>query len=424
MLSDYWLDQLVTMQGARTTAELASLLEDDRALLDALEPFDIADPILLPLDSGLGETIVAGSALDLSGALDCGHPDCITTRVDELFGRVWHYFDRVVVTGARRSGAFQLAQEKPDIIRQHLLRHAEVLFYLRRIGASEMLSFREGPHWCVHQLPEVADRLGLHQYDELRTRFLGSFDPLGSLRRDPTWTGDAWECLVKRPWGGVFVTRVRLPETASIREIAEVALEQEFHDIADSFAGDVLKANTYNAPLAVANSMHGNWLNGDAAIRAGNVALAIQLPYLTNVYPGDISYFRTSDAASFEAFRSALRTAIKERLAVGDDAAKSPEEIAQEIVQDVITPSLVQIGKDLDAARRIAAKKTAARVALTATAVTAGMLVGVPALVASGLGVIGGASALPPLDAYIDKTSEIEMRDMYFLWAAREHASS
>lgn len=148
------------------------------------------------------------------------------------------------------------------------------------------------------------------------------------------------------------------------------------------------------------------------------MALSLELPFLQNASPQDIALIRKEEAVAFDAFRIALRKAIKERVDVaGDDA--DPAVMAKEIGEDIIAPAINDIERSLDTARRTMLRKSATRVGLATVGVTAGLLTGFPLMIASGLGLVVSATSLPPFDAYIEKKQEIELRDMYFLWKAQ-----
>lgn len=50
-------------------------------------------------------SILAGTGMDLSGALACYHPDCRTRDADQLIRKAWHYFDSIVVPDSLTAGA-------------------------------------------------------------------------------------------------------------------------------------------------------------------------------------------------------------------------------------------------------------------------------------------------------------------------------
>ena len=181
--SDYWLAHLVDSQGINTLEDAMRALENDSDVLALAEKYDEFQKPLKPLPRNHGETIVAGSVLDLSGKMDCRNPQCIIRRVDDLYGRVWHYFDTVVVSGATSRGILGFAQRDVDGFRNYLLRHMQPLMYLRQLGAEEMVIFREKPHWCLDHLPEAAERLGVSKFAELRRDFIDAIMRTRPIRK-------------------------------------------------------------------------------------------------------------------------------------------------------------------------------------------------------------------------------------------------
>lgn len=416
--TDYWLDDLVDENHISSLADARAFVADPKKLASVVERYsDWAQP-LEPLPSHAGETIVAGSVLDLSGELDCTHPECLMRRVDELFTHVWHYFDTVVVTGATSRDLSENYDADPESLQEYLLAHIETLLYMRKIGARDQLVFREKPHWCLKHLPKVAERLGVERFNDLREEFVDRSLTVGLLAREPYFDGARWNCVVKQPWdGNMQLLGLNLPQDASREEIARAAAQANFHSITDLLAGDVMRADVYGAPLAVHNSLHNDWVPQPRSV-SSDVALSLELPILRDASPQDIALIRKEEAASFAAFRTALRKAINERVEAAGESS-DPSTIAKQIDQDLIAPAVNDIERSLEVARRTMLRKSATRIGLATVGVTAGLLTGFPLMIASGLGLVISATSLPPLDAYIEKKQEIELRDMYFLWKAQ-----
>lgn len=424
-MGDYWLDDVLTQYEIGDLDRAGRVLGSDRTVYEIAERFKNASPPLEPLDPMDGERVVAGTVLDLSGHLDCGNPKCITDRVDTLFGHVWHYFDDVVVTGLSSEKLDVRAEYSVDNLRGAMLTHIEVLLYLEQTGARDLLTFREKPHWCVHTLPQAAEGLGLRGLEEMREEFVAATVPKTEFTRRPRWDGDNGfhEVMITRPWGGAMPLRVEAPQDESESALLRAAVEAEFHEIADTFAGDVLRSRAYKAPLAVHNDMHGNWLQGNTALDESQVALALSLPVLVNVPPKDIVAIRKEEGAAFEAFKLALRTVIRERIAAAVDGDTN-QAIAKEVSQDVLMPAVVEIERGLRGAQRVLARKSASRAAFAMVGAAAGLLTGLPEIVTGTLGLggigLGAKSMVPLLDEYHDTKRELEAKDMYFLWKAEQ----
>jgi hypothetical protein len=420
-VADYWLEELVYDYDIRTLDDAIRLLDSDSKLIEISERYTGFSKPLDPLPESAGARVIAGTVLDLSGDLDCGTARCIKGRVDNLYGHVWHYFDDVVVTGASSKDLDKMAKAAPDFARRSILNSLDVFLYLQETGARDLMLFRERPRWCIHDLPAAAEGLGIDHLDEMRTEYVATALPQASFYKEPEWTGKFYLCQLLR-LDGVARVRVWEPEGTSQEVLLRAALEVEFHEIADHFASDVLRSRAYSAPLAVHNDLHGNWLQGNAVVSESQVALSLDLPVLRHISPKEIALVRKEEGAAFEAFRIALRRAIRERVAAAS-SGDTNESIAREIAQDVLAPAVLDIERGLQAAQRTMARKSSSRVAVGMVGAAAGLLTGFPEIVTGALGLSGFTASLVPVkDEYDKAKAEIEIKDMYFLWKAGKRA--
>ena len=106
-------------------------------------------------------SILAGRGIDLSGHLDCNGASCRRRQVDELFRRVWHYFDKIVVADAVRHEVGWHWNQPSEQVREWVLSHIDVLLYLRQIGAESLLEFSEKPALCENHWRQHAAETGL-----------------------------------------------------------------------------------------------------------------------------------------------------------------------------------------------------------------------------------------------------------------------
>src|ERR1700728_4527305 len=94
--NDWFRDWLVEHQ-IRDEPGAYKAARDPRTLADLLDRAQIQQT--QPVEQMSGRSIVAGRSLDLTRYLACGHSDCLTRQVDDLFARVWHYFDKIAISG-------------------------------------------------------------------------------------------------------------------------------------------------------------------------------------------------------------------------------------------------------------------------------------------------------------------------------------
>jgi hypothetical protein len=120
----------------------------------------------------------------------------------------------------------------------------------------------------------------------------------------------------------------------------------------------------------------------------------------------------------FDRFRWALRKAVSERL-MADPA--SPAAISLEIQRDLIDPELARIRTHLSSANQLLVRKSGVSLGVGALVTTCGLLTGLLPLAALGIGAMA-TGVVVPVHQRLDKSAEVQMSDMYFLWQATGHA--
>src|SRR5688572_17107773 len=134
----HWMDRhsITSIAGARAALQCGSARDDAIHIAATYLPVDACAPS--------GPIILAGRALDLSGDLDVYAWDIMRRRVDTLFKRVWHYFDKVIIVGA---DARHFAERWTDKAKfdERLLLFVQLILYLREIGAEDLVLFVQKP---------------------------------------------------------------------------------------------------------------------------------------------------------------------------------------------------------------------------------------------------------------------------------------
>ncbi len=103
--SHYWLAQWLDENEIHSEWELEHALSSKsgvKGLLDSVFSAGQkvqAGEVEYPDSDALGDSIVAGRKLDLSGRESCPSYGCMRQQIDSTFKRVWHYFDQIVVEG-------------------------------------------------------------------------------------------------------------------------------------------------------------------------------------------------------------------------------------------------------------------------------------------------------------------------------------
>jgi hypothetical protein len=422
-VSNYWLARWIDDQNITTWADAERLLRDKSFAKRTLaEAAAATPPTRDPIRTGRAP-IVAGAQIDLSGDLSCNHRDCLRAQVDDLFRRVWHYFDEIVVVGYDpRDVDFDDPTEDEDRLLHQLSAHIATYLYLRSAGAEDWLIFREKQHWCAHHLEVDAGNIGIERILGHREEYIRELLEGGILAEPPVWKDGAWQVMAYDAHNGVVIgVRLRRSQKTSIKKLERLAAETVFHANVDSLAGDVMAARNHRAPLATVYGVHSGWI-AETHVRAteGDVAYELALPVLEGLPLKDIIRVRNEQWTGFEAFRLALRTAIRERVSTAD--SESAQQIAQEIANDVIEPALNNISRRLAAAHKTMNRKIWLHGGVGLAVATVGLLACIPLISAAGMGAVG--LGLPHVDKYFDELHDIELEDMYFLWGMEtRHAS-
>lgn len=158
----FWLFDWLDTHNARDVTDAQKLLGETRPRKELRERVANVPYETEMLPQSEGPTIVAGCAIDLSGHLDCYAWECMKKQVDNLFSHVWHYFDQVVVVGP---SAFEISKYWSDRtesqVMKRLLNYIRLLFYIRQIGAEDMLIFRQKRPACQIHLQQHLEEVGL-----------------------------------------------------------------------------------------------------------------------------------------------------------------------------------------------------------------------------------------------------------------------
>jgi hypothetical protein len=151
MESPNWLYQWIDEYDLRTAGDIAKASRKPSAL-DRLHELSVA-ATAPKADDMSAYSVVAGSRFDLSGALGCSDYQCIVPRVERVFGRIWHYFDTVVIDDVSADDISNPMGDYPYAV----IQRAKVLLYLRQIGAEPYIEFAPKPRdFCALHFREQA----------------------------------------------------------------------------------------------------------------------------------------------------------------------------------------------------------------------------------------------------------------------------
>ncbi len=428
-IGEYWLSQWLDEYEIHSDWEIDRVLFRDFSSVDRLK--EIANEAaskasVPPPDGSLGESIVAGSRLDLSARITCGGFDCMRAEVDSAFKNIWHYFDSVVVEGmspvraARRFGRSGRPEQLFMLLRT-IANQLQLLLYLRDIGAGNSVIFLDKPFgYCEEHWGELAKRVGLFEafHEGTHDKVIKKLAKHTVLEYEWSDVPPSWTVRVS---GDFFEEPLRHVLPQPDRPDPEEVIRHIVADYASRTIADVELSRELSLPLIEPAGIP--WVTQRSANTAKQpiaeaVALELNLPVLADISVKDFLKFRNDESPYFERYRAALRTAISERL-TPENASKSSAEIARSIEADYLRPGLAEIERQFRSNRKALTRKSSASVAVgTATAVI-GALTAMPLLIGSA---VAAASLVPVFHKYQDDRTSIEMSDLYFLWHLQKKA--
>ena len=425
-MTGYWLSRWIENSEIDTLDVARQRLSDPRAaeelIFGAVD--DHTKKAILPLPEARHQ-LVASSGLNVSGALACTSTECIKKRVDQILYRSWHYFDNVLVTGLSPWSAIDtLKIDGPEAARDKILRHIDVLLYIRNIGAADVIRFSERPNYCLEHLQQHAHEAGIlsdvEDVTERLGRLLEKEAAFLALKETPAGLKFALKFpSVEYVHTGTYVARP-LP-TSDV--LAGIVSREAARDIVAQLIRDSAFARLNEASLGQAARLSDPLVTNAAtgAPTSGDVAFNLSLPVIDRLPVAELLAVRHHEAADFQAFRKALQRAITERLSAissGDTA----ESVADSVYEDIIEPALITLDRKVDHAAKIFAKKSVVAASVGTVATTVGLLA-FPPITAAGLAVLVGGM-LVNYNELLKERKEVELSDLYFLWRLTDKAAA
>jgi hypothetical protein len=385
--------------------------------------------VTLPRLQEGGINVVAGSGLDLTGALDCMHPQCRLMQVSKLFRGAWHYFDRVVVGDTlTHSVANHWDKSRGPQFEKWLIGEMGFFCLLRQMGADRLIDFvtKRVDHrsdWrehvretCSQFSPEIAIPDTKQLIDILQTR--------ARVRVD-TSAGGETTFAVEHP--DLEHTRWVTVIDADTAALSDAVLKRQLLErVAETYVKhlvyDQIYARFCKAPLAATMWAHHQLLTHNDDDQLASAIFQLDLPVVDSVPIPLLLKIRKDEADAFERFRGRLRQAFRESLSERKNS-KDLRKAAVQIRRDIIDPELREIRVRLKKGTGALKKKSAIGMVLGGLATTCGLLAGAPGPVAVSAGVAVATAALATGSAkLVDERSEVTMSNMYFLWKALKHA--
>lgn len=408
-LDDNHLDSRAKVATAvRDKANWTHLIEQARA--------EVNDFVATP---GGDHAIVAGRSLDLTNFLACGHPECISKQVDDLFSRVWHYFDEIVVVGPDAHW-FVDGLEVPDArLREWAIGMSQVYFHIQALGVDKLLRFAPKPPACPRHWEELPglERLHLSEHDRTElVRTLAAESKVVPLKRGAELYYDLQHRALLRGSNSHSTQKLRDCPMKGSPSAKAAWLSVQNHWLAA--ASDLFLSEQLKLPVAIGIEYEAKVLSKlRPLVSEADIAFRLKLPSVDGLSAKELLSIRAQEGDAFEAFRLALKRAMKERLATND--TPDADAIARDIRMDVVEPSLNDIRRRLSVAEQVLNRKHKINVRVTGLATVCGLL-GVTPL-AVGLTGCAVASAMSSEFKAIEEEKEISLSDMYFLWQVEQH---
>lgn len=415
----FWLLDLLDESEIRKPAQLEKALRNGDF---ATKVFDVATAdetySLVPLESA-GNTVLAAHGLDLSGSLDCMAFDCLRRDLDRLLSRTWFYFDQVAVRGPSKQVVSHLVDGASiDEAKHNVESLMRGLLYIREVGAEEFLVFTEKAPACRVHYRQHLSEAGLDHIlsnsesivaELMQNGTVADFEPHGDHLHctftHPMLEHTEWPCLDVH-------ADVSDPEV-----IKRAAAEGVFVRFASHLTSDVVTAQMLGTPLGLGTGVHDRLVADHLSDE--NVALALDLPILTDVPPKDAMKIRAAEGGSFDRFRDALRAGMNDAVAASGDSPSSG--VAADIINDVIGPSLREVDDAMVKSQNLLNKKVATSVGLGTVLTIAGLAFNAPLLLPAGIAIFGGTT-LQAVHKYFEESRDIQLKDMYFLWSREVQA--
>lgn len=416
--SPHWLYEWLDENGLRTLSDADSALQRTLEFEDLCRRADSAIPKLSDRTGGVA--VLAGRGFDLSGQFDCPGSICRQVHVDQLFGKVWHYFDKIVAADAVTR--FVIDETVPvEDRKRRVLEYVDTLLYVRSLGAEHLLEFREKHSFEKKDWKRAAEQAGLDYLVGSSRSIIARLIAQSTFQVVQTST--ALEVHMSHP-GYDRVLQWNFPlknaRKLSTYDLRYIVAAEYFERHVTELATDVVASRETMLPLAPGIGLHGKLLAKKETSSDAEIALTLKLPILEHIDVKSLIKLRNDEQPSFERFRNRLRQAMKERLKC--NSATNAEQLGQEIVADIVGPELRTIQEKLRTASVMLSKKTAVGVALGSLVTGCGVMVGFPAPAAfvagsAAVATIAGAAAAKQ----VEEQREVELSDMYFLWQAAKH---
>ncbi len=417
-MAEYWAYRWLDANRIRTIDELKTKL----AKKDALN--ELKEAAYLVIESWRTSpveprslSLIAGAGIDLSGRLDCNHPECRRAQVDRLFRRAWHYFPTIVARDAIAEDLVVHRNCANKEVRSRLLPHFETALIVREYGAETLVEFMPRAPACFEHWQEHAREAGIEDVALREAEFV---DQLASatcitLRREDGGV----RCTLNNPdfshteWVDLSGAEVR---GKTRKQIEREALKKVARKFLVHLSADVRAARKYRGAFGSSIPVFGKLL-ANRGEQIGNVAFEAGLPALDGLSTAQLIDVRLANEESFLRFRKHVQSFLEACVRQG---ISNPSDIRAKLKADLIDDELEELRSRLKQAEQALKRKSAYALSLSTLTTVIGVVTGiVTPPVAFGLAATVAAGSLSPgVSRFVDETTRIKSDDMYFLLQA------
>lgn len=297
---------------------------------------------------------------------------------------------------------------------------AKVLMHIRSQGIQDLFTFVPKPPACPTHWPELSDLPALHLDDKVRRELILRLAKESKLRVNKNRNRLTYQLINPTFWNGQVSVRPAEMKNDGLKGWP-IKQRVAFHVVKKYWvaaASDLHTGEQLGIPVGVGIPYETEILRSIRPVKASEteVAMQLDLPVVNGLPPSEVIKLRENEGDAFEAFRYALRTAMKARLS----SSESPNAtaIAQEIKHDVVLPALNDIRRRLTAADALLRRKHHVNIGIAGLGTVCGLM-GSPtaALALTGAAIASGTAA--EMRSY-EEERDISLSDMYFLWKIEE----
>lgn len=410
-MAQYWLLDWLDSEDVRTAHDVPRVLATKSGLDNLRERADqeYTSPVAdIPGASG---QVVAGAGMSLWGVDQCSDAACGIARVDQLLGRLWHYFDAAVVPGLDPWWVSDVLRGKPSgSALAGIEAQSAVALHIREIGAEDALIVTRSPSFCMEHLDRHAVEAGMPPAQAMADKLASELSKGSKL--EVRHRSGSTEYIFTSPMLDTARLGRRKGNWDANKKFAKRIAKRIAQEMTGELISNVALAKMNHASLAQSESAASSKFAPSRTPTASEVAFELPLPSLENAPIREILAFRRHEAAEFQAFQAALRQGINEQIKALPEG--NAAQVAASVLDDVIEPALIRIDQKVSGAADLLSKRGLVTSFAGTTVATVGFLALTP-LAVGGI-TVGTAALLASVNDYLKEKREIRQDEMYFLW--------